>query len=173
MSVAVLLIDPKYPHNVGQILRACAAYGVPRLVFTGTRMNEAMRTLRRLPREERLRGYDRVQLEHAARPFELLRDLTPVAVEVRRNSETLPQFDHPEHALYVFGPEDGGIGPATLAQCHRFVAIPSAHCLNLSMAVGTVLYDRLAKREPSRPLDMSSVDTPGYFEVRDLLPGRS
>jgi tRNA(Leu) C34 or U34 (ribose-2'-O)-methylase TrmL len=49
-------------------------------------------------------------------------------------------------ALYVFGPEDGSLGRATLAQCHRFLVIPTRHCVNLSAAVYTVLYDRHAKR---------------------------
>lgn len=170
MTAAILLIDPKYPHNVGQSVRACAAYGVQNLYFTGERLNKAMRELKRLPREERLRGYRSVKLEQLERPFDALPELTPVAVEIRPNSEALPSFEHPEHALYVFGPEDGSIGSAVLGQCHRFVAIPSAHCLNLSMAVGTVLYDRQAKRDPSRPLDTSDANPPGYFEVRDLLP---
>jgi tRNA(Leu) C34 or U34 (ribose-2'-O)-methylase TrmL len=29
--------------------------------------------------------------------------------------------------------------------CHRFVKIPTKHCLNLANAVATVLYDRHAK----------------------------
>ena len=70
----------------------------------------------------------------------------PVAVELRRNAESLIEFVHPEHALYVFGPEDGSLGRATLAQCHRFLVIPARHCANLPAAVYTVLYDRHAKR---------------------------
>src|SRR5690242_1265947 len=155
-DAAIVLLDPKYPHNVGQVLRACAAYDVRRLMFTGERMRKSLAELRRLPREERLRGYQSVSLEHCDRPFDELPDLVPVAVEVRKNGETLPAFVHPERALYVFGPEDGGIGAAALSQCHRFVAIPSAHCLNLSMAVGIVLYDRQAKLAPQRPLEMSA-----------------
>ena len=168
-DAAILLLDPKYPHNVGQVLRACAAYGVRRLMFTGERMRKSLAELRRLPREERLRGYQSVSLEHCERPFDALPDLIPVAVEVRKNSEALPSFVHPARALYVFGPEDGAISAAALGQCHRFVAIPSSHCLNLSMAVGIVLYDRQAKLEPQRHLDMSANTKPGYFEVRDFL----
>jgi tRNA(Leu) C34 or U34 (ribose-2'-O)-methylase TrmL len=32
---AVVLIDPKFPHNVGNALRACAVFGATRLVWTG------------------------------------------------------------------------------------------------------------------------------------------
>ncbi len=169
-AAAVALLDPKYPHNVGQVLRACAAYGVRRLAFSGERMKRSLAVLSRLPREERLRGYQSVSLEHCERPIDEFHDFVPVAVEVRRNSETLPTFEHPERALYVFGPEDGGIGSGVLATCVRFVAIPGAHCFNLSMAVGIVLYDRQAKRDPQRALDMSGTGKPGYFEVRHYLP---
>ncbi|MEL6317218.1 MAG: TrmH family RNA methyltransferase [Pseudomonadota bacterium] len=159
MTAAVLLIDPKYPRNLGSVVRTCAAYGVADLRYTGDRMAESLRELRRLPREERMRGYRSVRWGRDDRPFDALPDLTPVAVEVRRNSEPLPLFEHPERALYVFGPEDGSIGGAALRHCHRFVAIPTRHCLNLAMAVATVLYDRQAKREPERMLDMRSTES--------------
>ena len=71
---------------------------------------------------------------------------TPVAVEVRQNSEQLPDFVHPEHPVYVFGPEDGSLPQITLAHCHRFIRIPSEHCLNLGAAINLVLYDRMVKR---------------------------
>jgi hypothetical protein len=40
----------------------------------------------------------------------------------------------------------GYLGRATLSQCHRFLVIPTRHCVNLSAAVYTVLYDRHAQR---------------------------
>ena len=67
----------------------------------------------------------------------------------RRNAESLIDFEHPERALYVFGPEDGSLDRAVLARCHRFLVIPTRHCTNLSAAVYTVLYDRHAKRVQS------------------------
>jgi tRNA(Leu) C34 or U34 (ribose-2'-O)-methylase TrmL len=69
----------------------------------------------------------------------------PVAVEVRRNSESLASFIHPEHTLYVFGPEDGSLPKSAVRHCQRFVIIPSRHCLNLGNAVNVVLYDRIIK----------------------------
>lgn len=78
--------------------------------------------------------------------FDAFSDAVPVAVELRRNGESLIRFEHPERALYVFGPEDGSLGRAVLARCHRFLVIPTRHCTNLSAAVYTVLYDRHAKR---------------------------
>ena len=97
-----------------------------------------------------MRGYRSVDWQRTDRPFDDFPMLTPVAVEVRKNSESLPAFEHPEDALYVFGPEDGSLTNVTLRHCHRFVAIPTRHCLNLSIAVSTVLYDRQAKINRSR-----------------------
>lgn len=145
-NASILLIDPKYPHNLGAIVRSCAAYNVTDVRYTGERMDKRISELSRLPREERMRGYRTVDWRRTSAPFEEFPDLTPVAIEVRDNSEMLPVFDHPERALYVFGPEDGSLTSATLKHCHRFVAIPTRHCLNLSIAVATVLYDREAKR---------------------------
>ena len=142
---AILLIDPKYPHNLGAIVRTCAAFGVRDIRYTGQRIDRRLNELSRLPREERMRGYRSVNWQRTDRPFDDFPMLTPVAVEVRENSESLPAFEHPEDALYVFGPEDGSLTNVTLRHCHRFVAIPTRHCLNLSIAVSTVLYDRQAK----------------------------
>jgi tRNA(Leu) C34 or U34 (ribose-2'-O)-methylase TrmL len=141
---AVVLTDPKYRHNVGQAVRLCSCYGVASLIITGTRVR-LDDTGVRLPREERMRGYADVNLYQYERPFELFDDVTFVAVEVRENAEPLPSFEHPARAVYVFGPEDGSLGRATLGQCHRFVVIPTRHCLNLATSVGTVLYDRQMK----------------------------
>jgi tRNA(Leu) C34 or U34 (ribose-2'-O)-methylase TrmL len=55
-------------------------------------------------------------------------------------------FEHPENALYVFGPEDGSLPKTVRLLCHRFVVIPTHHCLNLAAAVNVVLYDRRLKR---------------------------
>ncbi|MEL6980362.1 MAG: TrmH family RNA methyltransferase [Pseudomonadota bacterium] len=160
-SVGVLLVDPKYPRNVGAAVRSCAAYGVTELRYTGERMSKSLAHLSRLPREERFRGYKSVRWRRAARPFDEFAGFTPVAVEVRMEAESLPSFEHPERPLYVFGPEDGSIDSAALRHCHRFVAIPTRHCLNLAMAVATVLYDRQAKAEPAFRMDMAETEGRG------------
>lgn len=146
VTPAVALANPKFPHNVGAAVRAASCYGVRQVWFTGDRVRLDGAKRRRLPREERMRGYKEVEVRHADRFFAAFDDAVPVAVELRRNAESLIDFEHPERALYVFGPEDGSLDRAVLAQCHRFLVIPTRHCTNLSAAVYTVLYDRHAKR---------------------------
>jgi len=142
--VAVILINPKFPHNVGGAIRACAAFGVERLRWTGDRVGNPIHG-ERLPREERLRLFKKVDWGQT----EVLRwmedGLIPVAVEVREQAEDLTWFEHPADAAYVFGPEDGSLDKGILSACHRFVRIPSDVCLNLAAAVNVILADRRMK----------------------------
>ena len=155
---AVILINPKFAHNVGGGLRACATFGAATLRWTGMRVPplDMWPEGSRIPREERIKDYKDVDFQHTAseRPLnEFVRDgYTPVAVEVRDASENLVWFEHPEKAVYVFGPEDSSLDRGILTACHRFVCIPTNGCLNLATAVSVVLYDRhvkemLAERE--------------------------
>ena len=154
MSVSIVLVDPKYPHNVGAAVRAASCFGASDVLFTGSRVRldagVASPKGVRLPREERMKGYKDVRLRHVPEDvvFDRLPDTsTPVAVELRASAEQLPQFEHPEHATYVFGPEDGSLTRAHLRHCHRVVLIPTRHCINLGAAVYVMLYDRLVKRQ--------------------------
>lgn len=147
-TVSVVLINPKFPHNVGAALRACAAFGAGQLWVTGDRAQwENTGKGRRLPREERMRAYkDKVELVRDDRPFEYLSGV-PVAVEVDPTAEPLAHFEHPGNAVYLFGPEDGSIPKVYRRFCHRFVIIPSDHCLNLAAAVSCVLMHRRLQRQ--------------------------
>ena len=147
IAPAIALVDPKFPHNVGAAVRAASCYGVRQVWFSGSRVQLRGARGYRLPREERMRGYQEVELRQADSFFDAFdADVTPVAVEVRPGSESLIEFEHPERALYVFGAEDGSLGKAVVRHCHRFVIIPTRHCTNLSAAVYLTLYDRHAKR---------------------------
>ena len=158
VAPAIILVNPKFPHNVGAAVRAASCFGVRQVWYTGDRVAMELEKTKRLPREERMKNYKDVELRQFDRPFEQFEDVVPVAVELRQNSELLPQFEHPENAVYVFGPEDGGLTQVHLRLCHRFVVIPTHHCVNLSAAVYLMLYDRMFKRqqlglEPVLPMD--------------------
>jgi tRNA(Leu) C34 or U34 (ribose-2'-O)-methylase TrmL len=161
---AIALADPKYPHNVGMVVRLASCYGLRQVWFSGDRVSLNPTKGERLPREERMKGYKDVQLIHYENFFDQFPAGTvPVAVEVRANSELLHNFEHPENPLYVFGPEDGSIPAPLLPHCHRFLVIPTRHCLNLATAVATVLWDREYKRWLAGEVD---VPTPGEYENR-------
>jgi len=160
MTPAIVMFNPKYPHNVGAAVRACSCFDSPLILFTGERVSLEPSGVKgyRLPREERMKGYKDVTLVNDEYPFNRFKNgITPVAVEVRDNAELLPNFIHPENAVYVFGPEDGSLPQIFLKHCQRFLYIPSKHCLNLSAAIYVTLYDRKAKRDFYRDS--------GYFDL--------
>lgn len=142
---SIVLENPKYARNVAGILRASSCFGSKQIAFTGNRVLEELETLSRFPREQRMKGYNDVDLFHSDRPFDFFTNVTPVCVELVQNSESLTSFKHPKNAVYIFGPEDGSVSQVFRSHCHRFISIPSKHCLNLSASVYIVLYDRVVK----------------------------
>ena len=145
---AVVLDNPKYPTNISKTLRSVSAFlGGGQVWFTGTRAVRDLAYAKRLPREERMKGYKSVSLLQHNRPLHVLDRLgaVPVCVELVPGAVDLPYFEHPENAVYIFGPEDGSVSKGLRHACHYFVKIPTAQCLNLAMAVSVVLYDRVAK----------------------------
>jgi tRNA(Leu) C34 or U34 (ribose-2'-O)-methylase TrmL len=168
---AIIMCDPKFMRNVGMAQRLASAYGIKQVIWTGNRVR--LEEGERLPREERMRGYKEITMIQNDYPFDLFgKGVTPVAIEVRENSEPLFDFEHPENAVYVFGPEDGSIPQTMLRHCHRFVVIPTRHCLNLATAISSVLYDREVKSYQRRVAagEKITFTTPGEFEKRGAFP---
>ncbi len=164
---AVVLIDPKYGHNVGAVVRLASCYGFDQVWFTGERVSLDITSKKRLPREERMKGYGDVEIINYDYPFDQFLDAVPVAVEVRRGSEPLHSFQHPPNAIYVFGPEDGSVSKPYINHCQRFVVIPTRHCLNLATAVATVLWDRQYKSWLNG--EVENMTSPAEFEGRGLV----
>lgn len=159
-GAAVILIDPKTPYNVGAAIRACSIFGVGVLRWTGIRIHRAMaqngagsslKKRSRLPREERMKDFAWVDWRQSSSKTLVSsfseQGYIPVCVEVDDTAEFLDEFVHPKKAVYVFGPEDGGVPKGVRTVCHRFVRIRtvSRTPLNLAAAVNVVLYDRLVK----------------------------
>jgi len=161
MTVAIGLTNPKFARNVAAVIRSASCYEVPTVLWSGRRVTDELAKASRLPREERMKGYANVQTTITNRMFDHTRGLIPVAIELVPGAECLIEFEHPENAFYVFGPEDGSLSRADLGQCYKFVKIPTAHCLNLATAVSTVLYDRHAKRV-ARGLEVPYGGVNGY-----------
>lgn len=148
-KIAIALTNPKFPHNVGSAIRACSCWDVPRLMWSGKRVPHPKEWFGseefaqyRIPREERMKGYSEVELIRTDRFKDHFEGYTPVAIEVREEAENLFDFIHPVNPIYIFGPEDSSLDRNILQHCHRFVQIPTKHCLNLACAVNVVLAHR-------------------------------
>lgn len=141
------LMRPKDKHNVGSVLRAATCYGASMIAVEGERTNvksiqDTCKTYRHIP---------------VVRPDDLLSacpyGAVPVAVDLIDGAVSLVDFDHPQSAFYIFGPEDGTLSKSISARCAHTVYVPTTRCMNLAATVNVVLYDRLQKqlRETSAP----------------------
>lgn len=135
----------KTPANVGTLWRSAGNMGAAFIFTVGKRYpKQASDTIKAWKHTPLFEWADFDDLrQHAPRDCEL------VAVEMDDGHgyapKMLPEFDHPERAIYLLGAEDRGIPQDVIADCARMVAVPSTRCLNVAVAGSIVLYDRNAK----------------------------
>ena len=139
---AIGLCGTKNTANLGGAFRAAHCYGAGLIILQSPRLTKAptdtTKAFRHIPT---IVGNI---IEH--RPY----DCPMVVVELAEGATPLPDFKHPERALYVFGPEDGSVSKELTRAAQFVVQVPTHYCMNLAATVNVVLYDRLAKRA-SRP----------------------
>ena len=143
------LTNPKSPTNVGAIMRAAGCFGVNQVFYSGERYRRAMRfhtDTKNQTLHIPLNGVDDLL---AAAPA----DASIVCVELVEGAIPLPEFNHPENAYYIFGPEDGSLSQALIDAAQAVVYIPTRGCLNLAASVNVVLYDRAAKNPATQTGD--------------------
>jgi len=141
-TVIIGLIDPKSPSNVGAVMRAAGCYDASQVVYTGQRYDKAVKF-----NTDTKKVVSRIGLHHTE-------DLTQfktsqcqlICVDLIEGAISLPEFEHPEHAIYVFGSEDSSINQALVDNADAVVYVPTIGCMNLAASVNVVLYDRLAKK---------------------------
>lgn len=135
------LINPKSPSNVGAVLRAAGCYGANKIFFTGKRY--AYAKAHATDTKDRLQDIDLIQVESI---FSLVSPSTKkIAIELVEGALPLPHYEHPDHAIYIFGPEDGSIPQDVIDQCDDVLYVPTTGCMNLAATVNVLLYDRLSK----------------------------
>lgn len=142
-KVSLGLINPKNPVNVASILRAAGCYGVASVFYTGQRFRFA-------------KDFNAdTKAFHKTIPtvgVDDLREVVPegasvVAIELVEGASPLPNFEHPDNAFYILGPEDGSVSEDVLAWCDHVVYVPTYSCMNLAATANVLLYDRMAKSE--------------------------
>ncbi|WP_188150431.1 RNA methyltransferase [Teredinibacter waterburyi] len=137
------LCNPKSPSNVGSVMRAAGCFQADAVFYTGSRYGRAARF------------HTDTHQQSLSIPLEprdnLLADLPEnvkiVCVELVEGATSLTEYQHPDRAIYIFGPEDGSISQQLVDAADDVVYIPTVNCLNLAATVNVVLYDRLAKQD--------------------------
>mgnify|MGYP000031188291 FL=1 len=140
-QVVIGLTDPKSPSNVGAVMRAAGCYQANEVRYTGVRYARAAKfhtdtkdALRKIP----LNAVESLITD-------LPEDQRVICVDLVEGAIPLPEFEHPENALYIFGPEDGTIAQNVIDAADAVVYVPTIGCMNLAASVNVLLYDRLAK----------------------------
>lgn len=133
------LFNSKNESNIGAAMRAAFCYNANFVAISGRRykrqLTDTAATAKHIP------------LFQVDDLFNIVpHDCVPVAIEIVESSISLPKYQHPERAFYIFGPEDGSISKDILNRCRDIVSVPTRICMNLGATVNVVLYDRLMKQ---------------------------
>ncbi|NRA61428.1 MAG: RNA methyltransferase [Psychrobium sp.] len=147
------LTDPKSPDNVGAVMRAAGCYNAASVSYTGHRFNKATARGQKLHTDTK-NVARRISLNHIE-DFKsaLPAGAVPVAIELVEGATSLVDYQHPDNAFYIFGPEDKSLTKDVVAWCTDVIYIPTVGCMNLAATVNVVLYDRLAKLGAEREGD--------------------
>ena len=144
-TICIGLSNPKTSSNVGAVMRAAGCYRADAVFYTGTRYDRA---------EKFKTDTKDVSQSIPLTSVDNLLECTPahvkiVCVELVEGATPLPNYLHPDHVMYIFGPEDGTISQDVIAKADDVVYVPTVGCMNLAATVNVVLYDRLAKSDLS------------------------
>jgi tRNA(Leu) C34 or U34 (ribose-2'-O)-methylase TrmL len=144
--VSVGLINPKGAENVGSVMRAAGCYQVNQVLYSGQRYDRATKMstdTRNISSSIPLVNIETLGVDNLIDAVES--DTKIVCVDLIQGATSLPAFQHPEKALYIFGPEDGTIPQNIVDRADHVVFVPTVGCMNLAASVNVLLYDRLAK----------------------------
>jgi tRNA(Leu) C34 or U34 (ribose-2'-O)-methylase TrmL len=164
-QVSIGLINPKSPTNVGAVMRAAGCYQANNIFYTGKRYANAAKFN---TDTNNIKGQiPLIPVEHIQEM--LSNEVKLVCVDLVEGAIPLPEFEHPDNALYIFGPEDGTIPQHVIDEASSVVYVPTVGCMNLAASVNVLLYDRLVKRKEydnSNELIRQSRDTNNRTKIK-------
>lgn len=128
--------------NVGTLWRSASNMGAVFMFTVGRRYRQQS--------SDTVKAFKHIPLFHYADLSDMYahlpHDCMLVGVEITEDAQPLPDFAHPERAVYLLGAEDHGLSTEAVGRCHRIVVIPSIRCLNVAVAGSILMYDRNTKR---------------------------
>ncbi|RLV59911.1 TrmH family RNA methyltransferase [Parashewanella curva] len=144
--VSIGLQNPKTPINVDAVMRAGGCYKVDKVFYSGTRYDRAAAFQTQKPKVDTKSAAESIPLNRIDDLLEVVpKGHKIICVDLVVGATPLPEFEHPEIAFYIFGPEDGTIDQALIDRADSVVYVPTVGCMNLAASVNVLLYDRLAK----------------------------
>ena len=135
------IYQPKHTENIGTLMRSAFCLGADFLFTIGrrykTQSSDTVKAVRHIP------------YYHYVSADEWLSNLPyatiPVLIELAPNAYSLPNYCHPERAVYLLGNEVDGVPQKLLKRGFQTVQVPSRQCLNVSATGSIIMYDRISK----------------------------
>ncbi len=156
----IILIGPKTPGNIGAIARLMMNFDVANLSILNPPEIDDEALARAMHAKSILREFDEIDsLLEKLNSFDLVVGTTGITSEKEkeflRKAETPEEFaentcDYHGRIAILFGREDKGLSNEELSYCDKLINIPSSKTypiLNLSHAVGVILYEIFKNRE--------------------------
>jgi len=152
-QIAIILVRPKYPGNIGATARIAWNMGINQLVVVGNKL-PAREPMAQMATHKAAHLIDSLEfhttLEEALKPYSVIVGTTARRGRQRITEKSpremvktiIPQLANNRTAL-IFGPEDSGLTNEDLKHCHLLSAIPTADfsSLNLAQAVAIHCYE--------------------------------
>jgi len=187
-NISIVLMEPKYPENIGAAARCAMNMGISQLIVVRDEAPDQEKMLKMATHKaahliEDLKRF--TNLKDALAPFSHVLGATARQGRKRRIENSprymmdtiLPLLEHNQVAL-LFGPEHRGLTNEDLKYCQTTVTIPTADfsSLNLAQAVAILCYELYwgvmysGKIMQSTPKLASSHELEGMYEhVEKLL----
>ena len=134
------IYEAKESTNIGTLWRSAYNFGADYIFTIGARYKKQRTNTTESQRHIPLFHYEDWDdfIKHTPKEADI------VCIEQVDGAEKLPNFVHPEQAVYVLGAEDYGI-PIELMKGHRKVEFDTPICLNVAVAGSIIMYDRINK----------------------------
>jgi len=184
--IAIMLVEPQIPENIGSTARAMNNMGLNRLILVRPKNCDLSRVLKTATGTsieviEEMEAYD--DLREALGPYQYVVGTTarigairPAMTQPRALAQDLISISQNNLVAILFGSEDHGLSNEQLRYCHAIATIPTAlfSSLNLAQAVMIVCYEIfLAAREiesDPQPRLANKFELEGMYEhLKDVL----
>ncbi|MCP4681996.1 MAG: RNA methyltransferase [Desulfobacterales bacterium] len=165
-QIAIILVQPQIPENIGAVARAMNNMGFSRLILVEPKDCDRSRILKPATGTsvdvlEKMQVYG--NLGKALEPFQYVVGTTarigylrPAMTRPRRLARDLIPIAENNLVAILFGPEDCGLSNEHLRHCHSIATIPTLRfsSLNLAQAVMIICYEisLAARQDAPEPL---------------------
>jgi len=185
-NIAVILVEPQIPENIGSVARAMNNMGVGRLLLVNPGHCDLSRIVKMatgtsIDIVEQMEVYD--DLMSAIGPYHYVVGTTarigaqrPAITTPRRLAQELISISQDNLVALLFGPEDRGLTNDHLRYCHTIATIPTSgfSSLNLAQAVMILCYEILmtshSPESENLPRLANKFELEGMFEhLKDVL----